>query len=37
MRVDIAALGPSYLLRAGKRDAEKLENKHFPVVLDFSL
>jgi hypothetical protein len=35
--MEVIALSPSYLLRADKRDAEKRENKHSPVVLDFSL
>ena len=35
--MEVAALGPPYFLRTGKREAEKCENAHFPVVLDFSL
>ena len=37
MRREVDALGPTYSLRAGKRDAEKCENAHSSVVLDFSL
>jgi len=36
MHRELAALGPNFLM-AGKRDVSKLENAHFPVVLDFSL
>ena len=37
MRREVDALGPTYSRRAGKRDAEKCENAHSSVVLDFSL